>query len=699
MNSIDVFSPFGLLQQSLPFFSYREGQEEMAKKIEDAFLNGKGCIIEAGTGIGKSFAYLVPVFLLLKEKNQESVVIATSTITLQKQLYEKDIPLISKILSIDLDDKKAILYGRSNYICLRKYYNSGLDDTLFTLDDDSPEKKLQNWINSTKVGSKTDIKDNSVSLLVKDILCDEKDCYSIHCPYYGKCFFYNARKAAKDAKLVITNHHVVFLDAEIRYEREEDFTTAAILPPYQYLIMDEAHHIEDEATELFTQKYSYELLSKTLDSLTTVQPGLKMNLIEFLSNINQRGKKLVSEALTLISNLKEKAKSFDIKIKEAFSSIGANRAFLCDNIFYNYNRELLLDGEYIASETRTLVNGIDTSSIITSELVEENKARIDKIQRIANDLAILSDTLLSFIRFSSFDTSISYISVDKNENYIFNIAPLDVGSIIRDRIIDKLYSFLFCSATISVDRSFDFFKERIGLTPTGTSLLINEGSYFSPFRYEQNLMYLVPEDGIEYNNNNLSNYTEYLACSIENAILSSGGGALVLFTSINMMNDVFKIVKERIGDKILLLKQDNRINKNSILKKFKENEDSSLFATSSFWEGIDVPGNTLRLLIITKLPFDVPTDPIIRARCNNIDMLDDRRSFMKLIVPNAIIKMKQGVGRLIRNEEDRGIVLILDKRIKTKGYGRKLYNSLPYGYMPEDVRLDNLNRLIENFLY
>lgn len=697
MNSVDVFSPFGLLKQNLPFFSYREGQEEMAKKIEDAFFNGKGCIIEAGTGIGKSFAYLVPVFLLLKENPQESVVIATSTITLQKQLYEKDIPLISKILSIDV--KKAILYGRNNYICLSKYHSSGLDDTLFTFDDDSPEKKLQDWIKSTKIGSKTDIKDKSVSLLVKDMFCDENDCSSFHCPFYHKCFFYNARNSALQANLVVTNHHIVFLDAEIRYEREEDFSTSVILPPYQYLIMDEAHHLEDEATELFSQRYSYELLSKTLDSLTTVQPDLKMNLIDFLSNITQRGKKFVSDALMVINNLKEKAKSFDIKIKEAFSSIGANRAFLCDSIFYNYNRDLLLDGEYIASETRTLVNSIDTSSIITSEQEEENKARVDKIQRIANDLAILSDTLLSFIRFSSFDTSISYISVDKNNNYIFNIAPLDVGSIIRDRIIDKLYSYLFCSATISVDKSFVFFKERVGLTVNGTSLVINEGSYYSPFRYEQNLMYLVPEDGMEYNKNDLSSYNEYLAHSIETAILSSGGGALVLFTSISMMNDVFKIVKERIGDKTLLFKQDNRINKNSILKKFKENEDSSLFATSSFWEGIDAPGNTLRLLIITKLPFDVPTDPIIKARCNNIDRLDDGRSFMKLIVPNAIIKMKQGVGRLIRNEEDRGIVLILDKRMLTKGYGRKLFNSLPSGYKPEDVRLDNMGRFIENFLY
>lgn len=698
MNSADVFSPFGLLKQNLPFFSYREGQEEMAKKIEDAFSEKKGCIIEAGTGIGKSFAYLVPIFLLLKERPQEYVVIATSTITLQKQLYEKDIPLISKILSIDVE--KSILYGRNNYICLRKYYNSGLGDTLFTLDNDSAEKKLQDWINTTKEGSKTDIKDKSVSLLAKDMFSDERDCYSSHCPYFSKCFFYNARQNAIKAHLVVTNHHVVLLDAEIRYERGEDFTTPAILPPYHYLIMDEAHHVEDEATELFSQRYSYELLSKTLDSLTVVQPQLKLNLLDFISTIDVRRKGFNREALMFIDFLKEKAKSFDCEIKKIFSSTETkNRSFLCDTIFYNNYRNLLIDnGEYIASEMRNLVNGI-YSSDMELYVSEENKIYLTKIERIANELSNLSDTLLFFIRFSSFDTSISYISPDNNGYFVFNIAPLEVGSLIRSKILDQISSYLFCSATLSVDNKFDFFKERIGLTLNSSSSLINEGSYYSPFNYKKNLMYLIPEDGMEYNNNNLSSYTEYLAYSIENAILSAGGGALVLFTSINMMNDVFNIVKERIGDKIQLIKQDNRINKNLILKKFKENEDSSLFATSSFWEGIDVPGNTMRLLIITKLPFDVPTDPIIRARCNNIDNNDNGRSFIKLIVPNAIIKMKQGVGRLIRSEEDRGIVLILDNRMKTKGYGRKLYNSLPPGYMPEDVRLDNLSRLIENFLY
>ena len=692
MRTEDVFSPFGILKKKLKQYSYREDQEKMANLVEEAFSSSTPAVVEAGTGIGKSFAYLVPSFLLLSQDPDARVVVATSTIPLQKQLYDKDIPFLEDALS--MSPSVSILYGRGNYLCMRKYKAVNEGSSLISTDPDAPEGRLKRWVESTATGSRSDISDSRVAYLVRDLLSDEDDCLGSSCPDYESCFFYKARRNAQKARLIITNHHIVLADAQIRWENNEDFSEPTILPGYTHLVIDEAHHIENEATEIFSEKYSLSSVSFFVDSLKRRMSRYQnMSLLEFLSPYEKEGRRGEGRTLTKeLDALLGEAEGYDILLKGVLSVFHDRRGMLFTPEFYTAFRERIRVGEALCESMKSL--GQRISDLHDGE-VEEVKQYIDRARRYGNGLEYLSDVLREWIRFSSWEEKIPYALDDSNGSPIINIAPMAVGPMLHERLVSKLERILHRSPTLSVRGGIPYFYERSGLKEEESVL---EGIYPSPFDFRRNLMYLIPQDAKDWKNKDAS-YTEYAADMISRSILSSGGGALVLFTSIQMMNDVYRMVSEKIGDQTELLLQDQKTSRHLLLRKFKESEDSSLFATSSFWEGIDAPGNTLRLVIIVKLPFEVPSDPINMARSRFIDTHSDKGSFMTLTVPNAVIKMKQGVGRLIRNEDDKGIVMILDGRIVRKSYRHTMFSSLPDGYMPEDTMVENVDGKIERFLF
>lgn len=693
MTSEDIFSPFGLLKQKFPSFNYRAGQEEMAAKVEKAFSSAAGAIIEAGTGIGKSFAYLVPAFLLIASNPDVKVVIATSTITLQKQLYDKDIPFL--LDALHMQDRSAILYGRSNYICKRKLQEATDSAKLLTYDEDNALSRLIRFCERTETGSRTDIHDREVSFLALDLLSDEKDCLGKRCPHYMDCFLYEARRKAQNARITVTNHHLVLVDANVRWENDEDFSEPVILPGYTHLVFDEAHHLEAEATDLFSDRLSLAVLEAELDFLSFKKGELENRcIIEFLSPYDTSVDRFFTKNFDGIQKkIRRDALSFFTLLKGIISRFSSQRSVLLDEEFYrrernNFSRE----GEVLASEIKNLSN--DLRAYLNSD-IEEITAMIDIVGKTAERLSSMADILRSFFNFDSFSSLISYTNLLDDGNYEIVLSPLLTGPLVKERLLDRLKSWLFCSATLSIGGNFEFFKSRLGISGDDD---IEEGIFFSPFDYKRNLMYLIPQDARPFVNGDRE-YVSYVSSMVEKAILSSSGGALILFTSIEMMRNVYNSVNQHIGDKMELLIQDNRISRNALLKKFKENVDSSLFATSSFWEGVDAPGETLRLLVIVKLPFDVPSDPVNRARADYINRTSDRGSFMTLTLPNAMIKMKQGVGRLIRSESDRGVVLILDGRITKKFYSRLLFSSIPEGYYPEDTLNENIESKIESFLF
>lgn len=693
MTSEDVFSPFGLLKKNLPSFNYREGQEEMAKKVEAAFTGSKGALIEAGTGIGKSFAYLVPSLLLIASNPDVKVVVATSTITLQKQLFDKDIPFLLNLLGIE--DKTAILYGRSNYICRRKLSLELEAASLLLSDADSTLSRMLKWCEHTATGSRVDIHDRELSLLASTLLSDDNDCLGHRCPLYDDCFLYNARRKAQNSRLVVTNHHLVLVDAQVRWENGEDFSDPLILPGYTHLVFDEAHHLENEATELFSERYSFSELEGVLDLLTQKKGDLgNRNIIEFLSIYDTSpGRSFTSSFDSVQKKIRKDGHNFSILMRGVVSRYSPLRSVLLDEEFYRTQREVFREsGETLSREIASLAG--DLGHYYDTD-VEGAAAFIEIVKSASTLLFSLSSVLSSSVAFSSFPTTISYADLLDGGDYELVLSPLQTGPIVKERLLKRLSSYLFCSATLSVGGNFEFYKSRLGLSGETT---LEEGIYYSPFDYRKNLMYLVPHDGRPFVNGDAS-YTQYVADMVEKAVLSSGGGALILFTSIGMMKEVYSIVDRRIGDKMELLIQDNRMSRNLLLRKFKNSEDSSLFATSSFWEGVDAPGNTLRLLVIVKLPFDVPSDPVNKARSDYINKTDERGAFLSLTLPNAMIKMKQGVGRLIRSESDRGVVLILDGRIMKKFYSHLLFASIPPGYYPEDTLQENIPKKIESFLF
>ncbi len=692
MTSEDIFSPFGMLKKSFPSFSYRAGQEEMAKKVEQAFEEEKGCLIEAGTGIGKSFAYLVPAILLTENDPDTRVVVATSTITLQKQLFDKDIPFLSGMLGISL--RAAILYGRSNYICKRKLSSLREKVPLLSLDESTPEYRLLRWCDKSESGSRNDIHDREMAELAATVACDEKDCLRAHCPFFQECFMYNARRRAQSAKIVVTNHHMVLIDAQIRWENNEDFTESVILPQYTHLVLDEAHHLESEATELFSMRISRERINEELDFLSFKSKAFgNKTIIEFLSPCDTSKERYFTKNFdnlrSRIHNLTSRAFMHYSKL---ISSYSTQRSVLLDENFFSSFRQELSKTQMLSDEMKSL--GLDLASFYETD----NEAFLPYVERVKMTglrLQNYADAVKAFIHFNSFDKLIAYAESSEGGEYEIVLSPLLAGPLIKERLLDKLSSYLFCSATLSIGGNFEFFKNRIGINGDKS---LEEGVFFSPFDYTHNLMYLVPQDGKPYSLND-SSYIEYAASMTEKAILSSSGGALILFTSIDMMKKVYRIVNEHIGDRMELLVQDNRTNRNALLSRFKKNKDSSLFAVSSFWEGVDAPGDTLRLLVIVKLPFDVPTDPVMRARSDYINRTEENSAFVKLTLPNAMIKMKQGVGRLIRSESDKGVVLILDGRISRKSYSSLLFSSIPEGYYPEDTMVDNIGNKIESFLF
>ena len=396
--------------------------------------------------------------------------------------------------------------------------------------------------------------------------------------------------------------------------------------------------------------------------------------------------------LKALESLVTEAEEYDSILKRVLTCFPDRRAMLFREEFFARFRNTISTGEEVALMMRNL--GERIMSIWESD-VEEVKQYIDRANRYGAALCYLSDVLRSWIRFNDYDNYIPYATDGPDGSPIISIAPMEVGPKLKERLVDQLDSLIYCSATLSVGKNFDYFAKRSGLE--GNNLVL-KGLYPSPFDFQHQLLYLIPQDGREWKKNDES-YASYASSVIKDSILSSGGGALVLFTSFSMMNEVYDIVSKEIGEDMELLLQNPNTSRHVLLNRFKNSEDASLFATSSFWEGIDAPGNTLRLVIIVKLPFEVPSDPINMARSRYIDMHSEKGSFMTLTVPNAVIKMKQGVGRLIRNEEDKGIVMILDGRIVKKGYRFMMFSSLPDGYYPEDTMVENIPSKIENFLY
>ncbi len=699
MEEKQVYSVFdidGLLSQKLSKFEFREDQLNMALDVNDCYSSDSIAAIEAGTGIGKSFAYLAPALEYAFENPKDRTVIATSTINLQKQLMEKDIPALFEAFGKTC--KVALAVGRNNYLCLRRLNAEAQSMQLLSSDSTTSLAKMIEFANSSETGLRTDYKERLDYDLWNSVCSDNELCMGSRCPYFQDCFYFKSKKILSEASIIICNHHLLFIDSNTRYKTQEDYSSDCILPPFNRLVIDEAHNIERHATDLFTSEYSN--LDFRHQSEFIYNPRSK--------NVTKTG---MLEEMASFSNNPE----FVTKCKESLALVNSDadtiNAAILDRLNINGLVHVLLVKEnapkFFMSVMPLINRMLENGRILIKNLMgfasslkltEDNQQRISDFKVLISRLTDVLKELAVFVDFAKWNEDVHYLETEKRAgvNYVFfRIAPLDVSKILRQALFLKIGSIVCTSATLDLKDDFAYWSASVGLPVEGKRFI--KKVYSSPFDYKNRLMLLTPYDAPDFDKDKQEEYAMFLTSTIEKAVESAGGGSLILFTSIKLMDYCYTSLKNVFESHGMTTLKQGDLDRYSLLEKFKTDTDSVLFATNSFWEGVDAPGNTLRLVIITKLPFRMPDDPIYKARLSKLES-DGKSGFFTLSLPDATMKLKQGFGRLMRHTSDKGIVLILDSRVVSKGYGVMMISSLPESYHPE-TETASLSEKIENFLY
>ena len=674
-------------------YEFRQGQIDMVDEVINAFNQNGISLAEAGTGIGKTFAYLIPS-IKWSLQNNEKVLISTNTINLQEQLIEKDIPLVKKCL--DEKFKYSLVKGMGNYICLLRLETAseGVLD-LIEKEDEDDFKEIAAWSKITKDGSLSDLNFNPPNDIWDKVSAESESCIRAKCPYYSDCFYFKARKELASSNIIISNHHLTFSDLSIK--SASIHSESGVLPPYKRVVFDEAHNVEDVARIHFGMRASKIGILRALGRLRSVRSksGRDKGVLFYIHSMIQNKKikmidNILEEQLNRIQeNLIPRVEELYVSVSEAFDHL-FNVAFnqLNENERSNHEfsirisedlrqtevwGEIQKNIEYVRIKISQLNNEI--KEIIKLLLLNERNNEFTRIsvelRSVESKLDYYSEVLSTFVDISD-DGFVRWIEGREGKTGIFvniGITPLDISKELQNRLYESCKTVVLTSATISVAGDFSFIKSQLGLIGRKD---VSENSFQSPFNYKEKMLLAIPADLPEPGR---PRYSRLIADLISKAVKSTKGNALVLFTSYNMLNIIHNDIKEDFyANGIVPLKQGTEP-RNRLLEKFRLG-NSALFATDSFWQGIDVPGEALGLVVIARLPFKVPTDPIVEALLEHFEQ-QGLNSFLDYSVPTAVIKFKQGVGRLIRTKNDKGIVLVLDKRIITKRYGKKFIDSLP----------------------
>lgn len=701
---LQLFSVNGPIHSELGNFEIRSEQLEMVKDIVEAYNENKIALVEAGTGTGKSLAYLVPA-LLWALKNNQTTVISTNTINLQEQLLFKEIPFLAKVLKINI--KAVLVKGMSNYVCLRKVKETQHEISLFPSEEQVELQKIAAWSDQTKDGSRADLpfvpQQNSW-----EKVCAEGDlCLREKCEFYNQCHFFNARKQAKDAQILISNHSLLFSDLAVRSISEKGL---GILPDYDKVILDEAHNIEEIATDHFASKTSMLYILRVLSRLYSEKQGKGYGKIALLYRVILRayGHNLSPDVEALLSKMNLEIPHLRRQIGQLTSDVFSSFAeFIqlihpsqdqpADGIIVKENKLRLLSNhqkhpawlEEIFPQTKELITQLrkfiqilhsldgDITNLKDKKLKEDCESLLNEIIVLGSRLDKACTTLSGFIESEFPKEKVKWVETAKYRNTLhveLIDAKLDISGDLAHFLFRKFPTTILCSATLTTNNHFHFIKERLGLIPLllqGKPLI--EKIYTSPFNYKTQALLAIPMDLPSPSD---SKFTEKAAETILLAIQASRGNAFVLFTSYTNMRYCHSLLALKLKEKGFTLLIQGEKSRKKLIEEFKEIDRSVLFGTDSFWEGVDVAGEALRCVIIVKLPFQVPKEPIIQARMEAISAKGGN-PFLEFSVPNAIVKFKQGFGRLIRKKNDRGCIVCLDSRIKTQTYGKLFLNSLP----------------------
>ncbi len=643
----DIFSPGGIISQNLSSYEYREEQLLMANAVARAFVDSEHLVVEAGTGVGKSFAYLIPA-ISLAVKTDQTVVISTNTISLQEQLVTKDIPFLHEILPRDF--KAVLAKGRRNYLSRRRLntlltYERGLFDSL---DEVEQVKEIVEWVEMTEDGSRADLPMEPQNIIWDKVASDRDNCLRGKCPTYDVCFYFKARDEMHEADLLIVNHHLLFSDLALR----QLDPSIGILPDYDHLIIDEAHHLEAIATQHASLEVSSTRVKWFLDSLHH-ERNEGCAATRFDSN------DLMSE----VYKAREQANVFFRVVEDYFVDSDSNiktQRIDEDNINEVFAEGNILD-DPLSNIEKTLRQLRDNAD--TDDDEQELTSYFNQCRRLRDDLDLMIQQAES-----DYIYWVETSSWGRTPRILLNATPVYVSKMLKENLFDVKESVVMTSATLATNQNFDYFKQRVGID------MCRELLVHSPFDFKKQVKIHIPHTMPDPNS------IEFIPAAIreiKHYLEMTHGKAFVLFTSYKMMDEVYDEVAPYLAEiGIDVFKQGDGLSRTDMLQAFREDTNSVLFGTSSFWEGVDVQGEALSNVVITKLPFEVPTHPIMEARVKQIKERGGSE-FMEFSLPEAILRLKQGFGRLIRTQTDHGIVVILDSRIKTRSYGKLFLDSLP----------------------
>lgn len=688
-----LYAPAGILAAGLKGYEQREEQTRMAFAVAESFNADKVAVIEAGTGTGKSLAYLIPA-ILWAVRNRERVVISTNTINLQEQLTKKDIPFLQK--QGRLEFRAVLVKGRRNYLCLRKLAAVKSEPALFKDEAAEEMQAIIDWSARTADGCRSDLSFIPRDETWEELCCEADQCGRVKCPHYTRCFFYTARRQAAGADLLIVNHALLMADVMVR--QETGYASNAILPPFERLIFDEGHHLEDVATGSLSAQSSRQGLLNILGRLQhprKAQHGLLPALSALLSReVPETLDDLYMEiAAILESRLVPKRSALAGSVTQTMDAIATALSLYLKNGGKKQGEQKLrlTPAIYITpfwqevEERIRALTGVMTEYVgalqaffktcerLPDKVLERLSSVLVDLKGIKGRLAVAIENLCFFAsREEEFCRWFEMTRGSKGTAVKLCSSPLEVAETIKSVILDKFKTVVITSATLAVGEKFTYLEER-----TGISLLdrarVTELQLPSPFDYARQAFVGIPSDIPEPTG---PGFEETLGVYLVEGLTISQGRAFVLFTSYDLLTRVFDRLQAPLKRLGLNPMRQGETNRHLLLSRFKKERNAVLFGTDSFWEGVDVQGRALELVVITRLPFRVPTEPVLEARAEHIAAkgLDP---FMEFTVPQAVLKFKQGVGRLIRSREDRGGVLILDSRVLAKNYGRFFLRSLP----------------------
>ncbi len=682
-----IFSKNGRLAQSYSEFEFRMPQTKMAIGVAEAVNSSSILVAEAGTGTGKSFAYLVPILLYVSKNRGKKAVVSTSTIALQEQLYNKDIPALLKKLDIE-DIGTVVLKGRANYLCKRKYSAFRMGAVQTKIEEDPASKnnldtvdEIDRWLNLTDDGSRSSM-NSAVALDIWNEICaDELACEKSKCRFFSSCFFFKARRRANFASLILVNHHLLMADVSMKSEEDE---SEGILPKFDILVIDEAHNIFKSAVSFLGESVSSNSVKKLLGKLYNTSNGQGLLTKILSNNADSMMLKPLEKAVNILSSgIQGKIyNSFFPELIASLNRSGDENLYELDNPEKREKMSGIL-GQIVAvlAQITDLVAPVvkqlkekDEEIMLRSAMDDLNRSLITDLEATVAKINAQAEFYSEFCIGTNTETQVFW--GEKNgDSLTLTISPLNVQKILADNLYKGTKTLIFTSATLTTGKGesgFDFFYRESGLALCEREK--NAMSLESCFDYATQVKAFIGSDMPDPSRDREFFDSESIEAARE-IVKASGGGALVLFTSISHREAALKYFKDLDFDVI----SQGKLPVQAILKKFREDVNATLLATETFWEGIDMKGETLRNLVIIKLPFRFPSHPFIKRYVAKLENETGESGFIAYTLPNAVLKFKQGFGRLIRTKNDIGTVTVLDKRILEKYYGKDFILAVPAG--------------------